>query len=66
MGSTNASTASDDHGQAELIAMAQVAGNRLTAEHCASKKMETPKVGSAHPVRVGREEPYSAAILVAK
>ena len=38
----------------------------LTAEHCASKKMETEKLGSASPLRVGREEPFRAPILVAE
>ncbi len=46
--------------------MAQAAGSRLTAEHGASKKMETPKIGSAHPVRVGRKEPFGAPILEAE
>ena len=41
-------------------------GSKLTAEHRAPEKMETQELGSAHPVRVGREEPFSAAILVAK
>ena len=38
----------------------------LTAEHCASKKMETEKLGSASPLRVGREKPFRAPILVAE
>ena len=38
----------------------------LTAEHCASKKMETEKLGSASPLRVGCEKPFRAPILVAK
>jgi hypothetical protein len=46
--------------------IAEAAGNKLTAEHCASKKMETPKFRSAHPVRVGRKEPFGAPILEAK
>jgi hypothetical protein len=38
----------------------------LTAEHCASKKMETEKLGSASPLRVGREEPFGTSVLVAE
>ena len=54
------------HGPAEFIAVARAVGSELTAEHRAPEKMETQKFGSAHPVRVGRKEPFGAPILEAE
>ena len=54
IGNANASTANTTCTRsAELIVVVRATGVGLTAERCGSKKMETPYLDSAQPLRVG-------------